>query len=484
MISPMLYTQILQLKQEGKSFTEIGYILGINRQTVSKYWNKYKSLSKELEKATDKQRIAEIQEEMLAGPRYETGRRRPAKKTPQFYEDLKGILKEEEKKQQILKTHKQSLTKLQIHEKMKKLGYDVCYSTVFYALQELEFSKKECFIRQQHELGERLEYDFGEVKLNINGKIQQFHLAVLSSPASDFRWCYLYENSKKDVFLDSHVKFFAMVGGVWKEVVYDNMRNVVKKFLGKNKKMLDDDLVRLAYYYGFKINTTNAYSGNEKGYVEGSVKFLRNQLFADDYCFKSIDEARAFMGNKLVELNRKSVIEEEKKFLIPAKPPLDLAEIRECRVDKTSFVRIQHNYYSVPEYLVERLVTAKIYLDRISIYANHELVCTHKRIAEKGKTSADIRHFLKTLAKKPGAIKNSVVLKLNPDLKLLYDEYYTNIPKKFVAIITEHKDESDGEILFALKQYIRKTDPIQISDKRTAELDDLTRHQMILYTKL
>ena len=28
---------------------------------------------------------------------------------------------------------------------------------------------------------------------------------------------------------------------------------------------------------GFKINVTNAFSGNEKGYVEGSVKYLRNQ---------------------------------------------------------------------------------------------------------------------------------------------------------------------------------------------------------------
>ena len=50
------------------------------------------------------------------------------------------------------------------------MGHDVCYSTVFYALQELEYSNKECFIRQQHELSERLEYDFGEVKLIIKGK--------------------------------------------------------------------------------------------------------------------------------------------------------------------------------------------------------------------------------------------------------------------------------------------------------------------------
>ena len=439
MISQMLYTQIIQLKQAGKSFTEIGYTLGLNRQTVSKYWNKYKRLSKELEATTDKQRIAEIQEEMMAGPKYTTGRRRPTKKTPEFYNDIKMILKEEEIKRQTLKTHKQSLTKYQIYERMRKLGHDVCYCTVFYALQELEYSNKECFIRQQHNLGERLEYDFGEVKLQIANTLKRYYMAVISSPAAGFRWCYLYDNAKKDVFLDSHVRFFAMIGGVWREVVYDNMRNVVKKFLGRNEKIIDEDLIKLSCYYGFKINTTNAYSGNEKGYVEGSVKFLRNQIFANNYRFNSLDEAISFINNRLAELNRNSMIEEEKKLLIPAKPPLDLAEVRECRVDKTSFVRIKHNSYSVPEYLVGRLVTTKIYLDRISIYANHELVCTHSRIMEKNKTSADIRHFIKTLAKKPGAIRDSVVLKLNPDLKLLYDKYYTNNPKLFIALIDEHK---------------------------------------------
>ncbi len=484
MISSMRYNQIIQLKQAGKSFTEIGYSLGINRQTVSKYWNKYQELSKELGVTTDKQRIAEIQEEMLAGPKYETGRRNPTKRTKQFYDDLDKILKDEEIKRQNLKTHKQSLTKYQIYEKIRKMGHDVCYSTVFYALQELEYSNKECFIRQQHNLGERLEYDFGEVKLIINGKSERYYIAVISSPAAGFRWCYLYKNSKKDVFLDSHVRFFAMIGGVWQEVVYDNMRNVVKKFLGKNEKILNDDLVRLSCYYGFKINTTNAFSGNEKGYVEGSVKFLRNQIFADNYRFDSIEDVIAFMNSKLVELNRNSAIEDEKKFLIPAKPPLDLAEIRECRVDKTSFVKIMHNSYSVPEYLVGRLVIAKIYLDRISIYANHELVCTHNRILEKGKTSADIRHFLNTLAKKPGAIRDSVVLKLNPDLKLLYDKYYTSIPKKFIAIIMEYKTESDAEIIFALKQYIRQNNPERIDDKAITRLNDMARHQMVLYTKL
>ena len=105
-------------------------------------------------------------------------------------------------------------------------------------------------------------------------------MAVFCAPASNFRWAYLYDNQKQAVFLDSHVRFFDMCGGTWKEVVYDNMKNVVSKFIGKHEKQINSELLNLASYYGFEINVTNCFSGNEKGSVERSVNVIRNKVFA------------------------------------------------------------------------------------------------------------------------------------------------------------------------------------------------------------
>lgn len=298
--------------------------------------------------------------------------------------------------------------------------------------------ENECFIKQDYDFGDRLEYDFGEVKLVINGITKKYYIAVLSSPAGNFRWCYLYDNCKKDVFLDSHVKFFKMIGGVWKEIVYDNMRNVVSKFIGKNEKELNEDLVKMSLYYGFDINVTNAFSGNEKGYVEGSVKYLRNKIFAENYKFTSEESAIEYMESQLMKLNENSKIEEEKKMLKATKPPLELAEIRKSFVNKYSFVQIEKNFYSVPEYLVGLAVTSKIYYNKILIYSNNELVCEHKKLDGEKKISANIRHYLKTLTFKPGALSNSYVLKSNPKLKSIFDKYYTNNPKKFIYIISKN----------------------------------------------
>ena len=189
-----------------------------------------------------------------------------------------------------------------------------------------------------------------------------------------------------------------MIGGVYKEVVYDNMRNVVTKFIGKNEKELNEDLVKMSLYYGFEINVTNAFSGNEKGYVEGSVKYLRNKIFATNYKFNSEESAIEYMESRLIKLNEESKIEEEKKHLKVVKPPLELANITTSVVNKYGFIQVENNFYSVPEYLVGQTVTSKIYYNKILIYSNYEFVCEHKKIDGIKKISADIRHYLKTLS--------------------------------------------------------------------------------------
>ena len=455
---------IIKLKEQGLSNRGVARELGIDKKTVNKYWNEYKDNLKKLNETTDSTEITQIQENITSAPKYNSENRIRRKVTPEFLQALEKILEDEEKKVKILGTTKQSLTKQQIYELLKKQGFSLSYSTVVLEMKRIRNSGNECFIRQDYDFGDRLEYDFGEV-----------------SPAGNFRWCYLYDNCKKDVFLDSHVKFFKMIGGVWKEVVYDNMRNVVSKFIGKNEKELNEDLVKMSLYYGFDVNVTNAFSGNEKGYVEGSVKYLRNKIFAENYKFNSEEAAIEYMESQLMKLNENSKIEEEKKKLKTAKPPLELAEIRKSFVNKYSFVQIENNFYSVPEYLVGMSVTSKIYYNKILIYSNNELVCEHKKLDGNKKISANIRHYLKTLTFKPGALKNSYVLKSNPKLKSIFDKYYTNNPKKFIDIIAKNKEKSNIELEEIL---ITHSDNLVENTRYNNNINNLTRIQTSMYNQI
>jgi hypothetical protein len=272
-------------------------------------------------------------------------------------------------------------------------------------------------------------------------------MAVLSSPGGGFRWLYLYTNQKKAVFMDSHVKFFEMMGGCYREIVYDNMRNVVTKFIGKNEKELNDDLVKMSVYYGFRINVTNCFKANEKGHVEKSVDVVRNQIFADKWAFNSLDDAQEYANSQLLKMSETSQMEAEKKYLQPYRPPLELAVICEAKVNPSSLVSVDTVFYSVPEYLVGKRVIVKKYHNEIRIYAANEMVAKHKRLFGNGKMQVDIYHYLNTLRKKPGAVRNSVALKSIPRLKAIFDTYYKNQPKKFIERFLENKELSIEEII-------------------------------------
>lgn len=474
-------SSIIKLKEQGYSNRKVEKMLKINRKTIAKYWNEYQTNIEKLNNTKDDLEIKEIQEKIVAEPKYNSKNRVKRKITPEFITALKNILNDELEKEKILGTNKQALTKLQIYELLKKQGFDVSYSSVANEIAKIKNFGKECFIRQDYEFGDRLEYDFGEVKLVINGITKRYYIAVLSSPAGNFRWCYLYDNCKKEIFLDSHVRFFKMLGGIYKEVVYDNMRNVVTKFIGKNEKELNEDLIKMSIYYGFEINVTNAFSGNEKGYVEGSVKYLRNKIFAENYKFISEEAAIEYMESQLIKLNENSQIEEEKKHLKKAKPPLELANITSSVVNKYGFIQIENNFYSVPEYLVGRKVTSKIYYNKILVYSDYELICEHKKLDGTKKISADIRHYLKTLSMKPGALKNSYALKSNPILRTIYNKYYIQKPKDFIQIIIENKEKSDKEIE---KILIKKSTNLIVLEKEKNNINNLTRKQTSMYNQI
>lgn len=101
--------------------------------------------------------------------------------------------------------------------------------------------------------------------------------------------------------------------------------------------------------------------------MESSVKIIRNKVFAEKYSFSSFEEACEYLQAKLIY----------------------------------SFVRIEKNFYSVPDYLVEHEITARTYVDKIYIYSNNQLVCVHEKVDGVNEISIDIRHYLSTLTRKP-----------------------------------------------------------------------------------
>jgi hypothetical protein len=264
------------------------------------------------------------------------------------------------------------------------------------------------------------------------------------------------------------------------------MKNVVTKFIGRNDKELSEDLVKMSMYYGFKINVTNCFSGNEKGSVEKSVDVLRSEIFAANWQFLSLDDAREYAVSRLNKLNEDCKIKEEIACLLPTKPKLELAAICECKVDKSSLISVDCVKYSVPEHLVGKAVIVKKYHEKICVYAENQPVCTHRRAFGNGTMQIDIMHYLCTLHKKPGAIKNSVALKSIPKLKAIFDKHYSKKPKQFIELFQENSYLTIEEILEVFEQRTATRGEIKALDvvKSISQVDVLTQSLIDNYASL
>jgi hypothetical protein len=73
---------------------------------------------------------------------------------------------------------------------------------------------------------------------------------------------------------------------------------------------------------------------------------------------------------------------------VPYKPPFELADITENKVNSMSMVCVDTCLYSVPEHLVGGRVVVKKYHNEIRVFATNELVCIHPRIFGRGKKFA------------------------------------------------------------------------------------------------
>ena len=447
MITIMSKYEIICLKLNGVSDSEIQRKFGVSRNTTRKYWKDYQSKLSILLETNPDIDIRHIIEEIVSDPHYDSSSRKYRVYNDEIDSLLDKILEDEREKKNRLGPNKQMLTKKQIWQLIVDQGHNISETTIRNKINEKLDKHKEAYIKQEYEYGQRFEYDFGEVKLIIGGKQIKAYLAVLTANASGYRWAYLYQNSKMDVFIDSQVRFFEQVKGCFKQGVYDNMRNVVTKFIGRNEKQLNKELIKLATYYGFSINVTNCFSGNEKGFVEESVKYIRNKVFAVKYEFDSFIEADDYLQKQLIELNKNSLIEEEKKYLSVYRPAYETANIILCHVNKYSFIQIDTNFYSVPDSLVDKHLTVKVYPNNIDIYYKNKKVASHFRTKDKKGTYIDIRHYLNTFLRKPGALANSTALNSVPKLKSLFNNYFKEKPKEFIHILSQNSDKSIEEII-------------------------------------
>ena len=466
---------IISHHREGKSQRQIERETGINRKTIGKYIREYEEKKNILinSKGSDN---TELIADIVEKPKYDTSKRYKVKLTDEIISRIESYLKQNEEKRATGRS-KQQKKKIDILEALWDEEFDIGYTTVCNAITNIDRKQMEAYIRQEYAPGESCEFDWGELKLIIAGKLKVLQMSVFTTAKGDYRSGDIYYSQKTECFLDTHANFFDEVKGSYKEIVYDNTRVAVAKFVSRNEKEPTEELLKLSLYYGFKFRFCNNYRANEKGHVERSVEYIRRKIFSKKDEFASVEEARHFFKEELNKLNSRGqvlnngksaheMLALERDHLLPEMPRYDTARTAEPRADKYSTIMVDSCHYSVPDSLVGQFIFVKIYPDRIICYYDSKEVARHKRGHGKHEWFIDISHYIKTLKLKPGALKRSVAFsQVKPELKCIYQKYYEGREKSFIELIELISIEGMDRIKDAIATLV-KIDPNGIGTEK------------------
>lgn len=446
--------EIIALHRQGISNREISKRLGISRNTTNKYVREANNLFKQIENETDESKIFLLQNELVSRPVRKgvwTRKVFTGELKQRFYE----LISLDEERDTKLGINKQKLTASLLHRTLKSEGFDVGITTIQTEFKIYKNKHKEAFIKQEYDPGFRAEYDFHEIKVIEGGKVKKRYQSTITLPHSNYVFAKHYPDQRKENFLDSLISFFEEIEGVPKTVVFDNMRNVVRKFVYGGSKEYTEDLLKFSNYYGFKIITTNPRRGNEKGHVEQGGKVIRKELFTFNYEFDTLADLREYTKDELEKLNNKSLpkfINEKTQLLNLPLVRYEIGTLVNSVVNSESLIQIDSNQYSVPESYVNKDVYSNVYNEVINVYnLKHELIASHKKIEGNKEYSINILHYTSTLLKKPGALTNSLALKQSPKIyQELFHKYFTTKPKDFIKLINENDIYELNELLIKL----------------------------------
>lgn len=90
------------------------------------------------------------------------------------------------------------------------------------------------------------------------------------------------------------------------------------------------------------------------------------------------------------------------------------------RVSSTCLVTFERSRYSVPSSFANRVVSLRVYADKLVIVAEAQVVAEHVRVitrdhSAQGKTVYDWRHYLSVVQRKPGALRNGAPFQRLPE---------------------------------------------------------------------
>jgi len=328
-------------------------------------------------------------------------------------------------------------------------GFPGGYTIVKDAVRSLKAQSREVFMPLTHRPG-GAQVDFGEAVVKMGGRLRKVAFFVMSLVHSDAMFVMAFPRECTEAFWEGHVRAFEFFGFVPRRITYDNTRVAISAILGPHLRKLTDAFKQLLSHYLFDSHFCRVRRANEKGVVEGSVKYSRLNFFVpvpqvEDFdglnasllaaCTSDLE--RQLRGK--AQTKRALLLEDQRAGRALPATPFEACRMVSTVVSSESLVRFDTNDYSVPVAYAHRPVVLKADVREVRIACGRTVIAHHRRCWDRERQVFDPVHYLTLLARKPGSLDHARPLE---DWAL---------PDCFAAL----RRRLEGEREDGTKQYIR-----------------------------
>ena len=374
-------------------------------------------------------------------PGYRTETPRPKPMIGPYLEQIAQIIEEDK---QFPK--KQRHTAVRIFHRIKEMGYQGKYTQVKESVREMRRLKGEVYMPLNHRPGEA-QVDFGYALAKVSGVLRKVAFFVMALPYSDAFFVMSFERECTESYWEGHARAFEFFGGVPQRISYDNSRALVSKIIGAHERKLTDGFLKLQSHYLFREHFCRIRRPNEKGVVDGVVKFTRLNFLVPVPQVQDLDELNASLVALCQEdLKRRlrgktgtkaELLQQDKAaFLDLPSAPFDACRKQSTTASSLSLVRFDDNDYSVPVSYAHHDILIKGYVNRVVLCHRETMVAEHKRSWAKEGIFFDYVHYLPLLERKPGSLDHA-----RPLVDLNLPECFNTLRRRLIA---EQEKEGEG----------------------------------------
>lgn len=329
-----------------------------------------------------------------------------------------------------------------LYEGLRAMGYGGSRGPVYrfakqWRLAQDHSARGAGFVPLTFEMGEAFQFDWSTEYAFIGGLRRRLEVAHTKLAASRAFVLCAFHSQAHEMLFEAHARAFAVLGGVTKRGIYDNMKTAVDKVGAGKQRSVNARFEAMTGHYLFDHEFCNRAAGWEKGIVEKNVQDRRRGIWreASERRWVSLSELNAWLQQACVdawgdlrhpewhELSVADVWQDERLRLTPNPRPFDGYVEQPVRVTSTSLIHFQRNRYSVPCEWVHAVVSLRAYHDRLLVVGPQGQTVTLQRSFERDQTLYDWTHYIALIERKPGALRNGAPFKTMPEpLRQLQDQ--------------------------------------------------------------